>query len=101
MEVSPEDHYMLPLAKLNCLYLQWAERTKKVQNLVCPFFSPLALSLSLMQLLCTFHVQVAADSRALGLDKVFELIAEGENLPVKVEEDIRVISNFSLCFYHL
>lgn len=54
-----------------------------------------------MQLLCTFHVQVAADSGALGLNKVFELIAEGENLPVKVEEDIRVISNFSLCFYHL
>ncbi|KAI9117961.1 hypothetical protein K1719_011103 [Acacia pycnantha] len=70
MEISPEDHYMLPLAKLNCLYLQWAELTKKV----------------------------AVDSGALSLDKVFELIAEGENLPVNVNEDLRILSARSMLY---
>ncbi|KAK4260587.1 hypothetical protein QN277_003682 [Acacia crassicarpa] len=70
MEISPEDHYMLPLAKLNCLYLQWAELTKKV----------------------------AVDSGALSIDKVFELIAEGENLPINVDEDLRILRARSMLY---
>jgi len=37
-----------------------------------------------------FYVQVAADSGALSLDKVFELIMEGESLPVYVQKEIKV-----------
>jgi hypothetical protein len=47
----------------------------------------LSLSLSLALL---FYVQVAADSGALSLDKVFELIMEGESLPVYVQKEIKV-----------
>jgi hypothetical protein len=49
----------------------------------------LSLSLSLL-LALLFYVQVAADSGALSLDKVFELIMEGESLPVYVQKEIKV-----------
>jgi hypothetical protein len=51
----------------------------------------LSHSLSLfLSLALLFYVQVAADSGALSLDKVFELIMEGESLPVYVEKEIKV-----------
>ncbi|XP_054790180.1 lysine-specific demethylase JMJ17-like isoform X2 [Prosopis cineraria] len=70
MEISPEDRYMLQLSKVNCLYLQWAELTKKV----------------------------AVDSGAFSLDKVFKLIAEGEKLPVNVDEDLRILMARSMLY---
>ncbi|KAG4987495.1 hypothetical protein JHK85_030478 [Glycine max] len=63
MDISPEDHYMLKLTNVNCLGLQWAELAKKV----------------------------ATDSGALSLDKVFELVVEGENLPVDMNEELRTL----------
>lgn len=35
-------------------------------------------------------MQVVRDSGALSLDKVFELITEGENLPVCLENELKV-----------
>ena len=43
-----------------------------------------------MFLICIYHGQVATDSGALSLDKVFELVVEGENLPVDVDEELKV-----------
>ncbi|XP_073220782.1 lysine-specific demethylase JMJ17 isoform X2 [Cicer arietinum] len=63
MEISPEDHYMLKLTNVSCLGLHWAELAKKVSN----------------------------DSGALSLDKVYELVAEGENLPVDANEELRML----------
>lgn len=37
-----------------------------------------------------FCAQVAADSGALPLGKVFELVLEGENLPVRMEKELKV-----------
>lgn len=37
-----------------------------------------------------FLLQVVLDSGALSLDKVFELIAEGEKLPVYLEKELKV-----------
>ncbi|OIV94904.1 hypothetical protein TanjilG_22101 [Lupinus angustifolius] len=63
MEISPEDHYMLKLTNVNHVSLQWAELAKKVAN----------------------------DSGELALHKVFELVEEGENLLVDVDEELRIV----------
>ncbi|KAL5098856.1 hypothetical protein RYX36_003183 [Vicia faba] len=63
MEISPKDHYMLKLTNVKCLGLHWVELAKKISN----------------------------DSGALGLDKVYELVAEGENLPVDVNEELKML----------
>ncbi|KAK7406134.1 hypothetical protein VNO78_07753 [Psophocarpus tetragonolobus] len=63
MDISPEDYYMLKLTNVNCLGLQWTELAKKV----------------------------ATDCGELSLDKVFQLVVEGENLPVDVNEELRML----------
>jgi len=63
MNIPPEDYYRQRLTEAKRIALQWAEHAKKV----------------------------AADSGALGLDKVFELIMEGESLPVYVEKEIKLL----------
>ncbi|CAL0331986.1 unnamed protein product [Lupinus luteus] len=63
LEISPEDHYMLKLTNVNHVSLQWAELAKKVAN----------------------------DSGELALHKVFELVEEGENLLVDVDEELRIL----------
>ncbi|TKY70948.1 Lysine-specific demethylase 5B [Spatholobus suberectus] len=63
MDILPEDRHMLKLTNVNCLGLQWAELAKKV----------------------------ATDSGALSLDKVSELVVEGENLPIDVNEELRIL----------
>lgn len=39
-------------------------------------------------------MQVASDNGDLELDKVFELIAEGENLPIHFEKELKVLSKW-------
>ncbi|KAI4315412.1 hypothetical protein L6164_028225 [Bauhinia variegata] len=70
MEIPPEDHYMMKLAEVKCIVLQWAELAKKV----------------------------AMDSGALNLDKVFELIVEGENLPVDVQDELMILKTRSMLY---
>lgn len=36
------------------------------------------------------YLQVVTDSGALALEDVYELISEGENLPVHAEEEVQV-----------
>ncbi|BBH03352.1 transcription factor jumonji domain-containing protein [Prunus dulcis] len=54
LNIPPGDYYRQKLTEVKCIGLQWADNAKKV----------------------------AADSGALPLGKVFELVLEGENLPV-------------------
>ncbi|KAJ4712113.1 Transcription factor jumonji (JmjC) domain protein [Melia azedarach] len=61
MNISPKDHFREKLTDLNCIGLQWIDIAKKVVR----------------------------DSGALSLDKVFELITEGENLPVCLENELK------------
>ncbi|KAE8055327.1 hypothetical protein FH972_012174 [Carpinus fangiana] len=63
MNIPPEDYYRQRLTEAKRIALLWAEHAKKV----------------------------AADSGALSLDKVFELIMEGESLPVYVEKEIKLL----------
>lgn len=100
MDISPEDHYMLKLTNVNCLGLQWAELAKKV--LIFFFFGWFlllhVLFLLMMVFIFKYHGQVATDSGALSLDKVFELVVEGENLPVDMNEELRV-RDYSFLYY--
>ncbi|OVA13119.1 ARID/BRIGHT DNA-binding domain [Macleaya cordata] len=63
MCIPSEDHFMQELKKVKCIGLQWAEHAKKV----------------------------ASDSGALELDEVFKLISEGENLPVHVDKELKLL----------
>jgi len=87
MGISPEDHYMLKITDVNSLGLQWAEIAKKV------LFFPLVILLCPLLHWLTFHFkyeQVASDCGALSLDKVLELVVEGEKLPVDANEELSV-----------
>ncbi|OMO58640.1 hypothetical protein COLO4_34455 [Corchorus olitorius] len=63
INILPEDHFRMKLSELKVVGLQWADRAKKV----------------------------AADSGALGLDEVYELIAEGESLPVCLKKELELL----------
>ncbi|XP_059443642.1 lysine-specific demethylase JMJ17 isoform X3 [Corylus avellana] len=70
MNIPPEDYYRQRLTEAKRIALLWAEHAKKV----------------------------AADSGALSLDKVFELIMEGESLPVYVEKEIKLLRARSILY---
>ncbi|KAL6182188.1 hypothetical protein ACLB2K_043611 [Fragaria x ananassa] len=70
VNIPPEDYFKQKLTELKCSGLQWADKAKKV----------------------------AADSGALPLDKVFELISEGENLPVLVEKELKLLKDRSMLY---
>ncbi|KAF8033026.1 hypothetical protein BT93_D1803 [Corymbia citriodora subsp. variegata] len=65
-----EDYYLRKLIEMKDIGLQWAKTVKKV----------------------------ATDSGALGLDKVFELIMQGENLPVYFEEELKLLRSRSMLY---
>lgn len=44
----------------------------------------------------SFYLQVVTDSGALALEDVFELISEGENLPVHAEQELQVNMKYML-----
>ena len=87
MSIPPEDYYRQRLTEVKRIGLQWAERARKVYKFLDTHSLLLSHSLSLALL---FYIQVATDSGALSLDKVFELIMEGENLPFYLEKEIKV-----------
>eukprot|EP00258_Populus_trichocarpa_P036652 XP_024452671.1 lysine-specific demethylase 5B isoform X1 [Populus trichocarpa] len=70
MSIPPEDYIWQKLAELKDIGLQWADHAKKV----------------------------ATDSGALGLDKVFELISEGENLPIYLEKELKLLRARSMLY---
>ncbi|XP_052209867.1 lysine-specific demethylase JMJ17 isoform X2 [Diospyros lotus] len=70
ISIPSEDHFWQKLTgvKHNCI--QWIEKAK----------------------------EVSTDCGALGLDKVFELIAEGKNLPVNVERELKLLRDRSMLY---
>ncbi|XP_030946999.1 uncharacterized protein LOC115971303 [Quercus lobata] len=70
MSIPPEDYYRQRLTEVKRIGLQWAERARKV----------------------------ATDSGVLSLDKVFELIMEGENLPFYLEKEIKLLRERSMLY---
>ncbi|GLU05801.1 hypothetical protein SLE2022_228800 [Rubroshorea leprosula] len=63
LNILPGDYFRKKLTELEDTALQWADRANKV----------------------------VADSGALGLDKVYELIVEGEKLPVLMEKELELL----------
>ncbi|KAL5552082.1 hypothetical protein UlMin_002258 [Ulmus minor] len=70
LNISPEDHFRQQLTEVKHVTLQWADYAKKVSS----------------------------DFGALGLDKVFDLILEGENLPVHVEKELKLLRTRSMLY---
>ncbi|GFS37147.1 transcription factor jumonji (jmjC) domain-containing protein [Actinidia rufa] len=70
VSISPEDHFWRKLTDVKHHCTQWADKAKKV----------------------------SIDSGALGLDKVFELITEGENLPVHFEKELKLLRDRSMLY---
>ncbi|KAK6130062.1 hypothetical protein DH2020_036189 [Rehmannia glutinosa] len=69
MNIPPEDYFTQKLTEHRNMALQWAETAKKV----------------------------SADGGMLGLDKVFELISEGESLPVYCGKELKVTTTIFSC----
>ncbi|CAL9030117.1 unnamed protein product [Prunus brigantina] len=70
LNIPPGDYYRQKLTEVKCIGLQWADNAKKV----------------------------AADSGALPLGKVFELVLEGENLPVRMEKELKLLKTRSMLY---
>ncbi|KAK0586724.1 hypothetical protein LWI29_011387 [Acer saccharum] len=70
MNISPEDYFRQKLKELNQTGLQWIDQAKKV----------------------------ATDSGASSLDIVFELITEGESLPVYMEKELKLLRARSMLY---
>ncbi|XP_012086902.1 lysine-specific demethylase 5B isoform X2 [Jatropha curcas] len=70
LNIPPEDYFRQKLIELKHIGLQWADRAEKV----------------------------ALDSGNLGLDHVFELLSEGENLPVSLEKELKLLKSRSMLY---
>ncbi|KAL2544111.1 uncharacterized protein Fot_13344 [Forsythia ovata] len=70
ISIPPEDYYRQQLTALRDIGLQWADTAKKV----------------------------SMDGGALRLDKVFELITEGENLPVDCVKELKLLRDRSMLY---
>ncbi|XP_015896152.3 lysine-specific demethylase JMJ17 isoform X2 [Ziziphus jujuba] len=70
LNIPPEDHYKQRLMEVKRVAMQWADYAKKVTT----------------------------DSGALSLDKVYQLITEGENLPVSVEKELKLLRARSMLY---
>lgn len=70
IKVPPEDYFWQKLTEMKQAGIQWAEIAKKV----------------------------ASDSGDLELDKVFELIAEGESLPIHFEKELKLLRTRSVLY---
>ncbi|CAH9137395.1 unnamed protein product [Cuscuta epithymum] len=70
INVSSKDYFRQILTEAKNIGLQWADTAKKV----------------------------AADGGVLGLDKVFNLLSEGENLPVSCENELKLLRDRCLLY---
>ncbi|KAL5718496.1 hypothetical protein ACHQM5_011393 [Ranunculus cassubicifolius] len=70
LTIPSDDHYMLSLVEVKHIGLQWCDEAKKV----------------------------ASDGGELELDEVFKLIAEGENLPVQFEKEMKLLKARSVLY---
>ncbi|KAL6986236.1 hypothetical protein U1Q18_019604 [Sarracenia purpurea var. burkii] len=70
LSIPLEDRFWQKLSDVKQICTQWADKARKV----------------------------SMDSGALGLDKVFELIVEGENLPVHFEKELTLLRDRSMLY---
>ncbi|XP_027080412.2 lysine-specific demethylase JMJ17-like [Coffea arabica] len=70
INVPPEDYFTRRLTEVKHIGLQWADTAKKV----------------------------SMDGGALGLDKVFDLIAQGEDLPLVCEKELKLLRDRSMLY---
>ncbi|KAF8412259.1 hypothetical protein HHK36_000220 [Tetracentron sinense] len=70
LNIPSEDHFMLKLTEVKRIGLEWVDNAKKV----------------------------TLDSGALGLDEVFKLVTEGENLPVHFEKELKLLRDRSVLY---
>ncbi|KAJ3672228.1 hypothetical protein LUZ60_006949 [Juncus effusus] len=70
LEISCEDHFMREMTKMKQISLDWQDRAKKV----------------------------ISDSGELPLNHVYDLISEGENLPVQLESELKLLRERSVLY---
>lgn len=70
IRIPPEDHFWQKLTDVKHSCTRWAEEAKKV----------------------------SMDSGALGLENVFDLIMEGENLPVQYEKELKLLRDRTMLY---
>ncbi|XP_043709984.1 lysine-specific demethylase 5A isoform X3 [Telopea speciosissima] len=70
INILSDDHFMQRLREVKHIGMQWADHARKV----------------------------ASDSGALGLDEVFMLITDGENLPIHFEKELKLLRARSLLY---
>lgn len=70
IRMPPEDHFWQKLTDVKHSCTRWAEEAKKV----------------------------SIDSGALGLENVFDLIMEGENLPVQYEKELKLLRDRTMLY---
>lgn len=70
VSIPPEDYFRRQLTEVKNIGLQWAEMAKKV----------------------------SADGGTLALDRVYALIAEGEDLPVSCEKELKLLKDRSMLY---
>lgn len=90
ISIPTEDYFRQKLTEVGHLGLQWADTAKKVKPTATLTYSQ-AYLLFPIQFSWSSYQQVSMDGGALGLEKVFELIAEGEQLPLVCEKELKVI----------
>ncbi|XP_042483738.1 uncharacterized protein LOC122064092 isoform X4 [Macadamia integrifolia] len=70
INILSEDHFIQRLREVKHIGMQWADHARKV----------------------------ASDSGAVGLDEVFKLITDGENLPIHFEKELKLLRARSLLY---
>ena len=69
---------------------------RRLASFSCLLFATLFMFVMAYQLTICFFLQVAADSGDLGLDGVYELIEQGESLPVCLKKELEVANHIFL-----
>lgn len=86
ISILPEDCYRQKLWEVKTVCSKWKSLARKVcEMLIC-----CVPDLVFLDFIIFCFPQVSADCGALELEKVFELILEGENLPAYLERETKV-----------
>lgn len=88
ISIPSGDHFREKLVEVKYHCMQWVDKAKKVQDIVHQ--SSITFDISLwFNTWCAFE-QVSVDSGELELDKVYDLIMEGNDLLVDVGKELKV-----------
>lgn len=87
ISILPEDCYRRKLLEVKIVCSKWRSLARKVREMLICLCSP---HLIFLDFIISCSLQISADCGALELEKVFELIEEGENLPAYLERELKV-----------